>query len=387
VKCLLLFLCLTFQDKTTEDLIDKLRSDDVRVRDEAARALRVLGMRALPDLERSIGDNDKEVAQRIKELLRGIKGEDAFQQIRESLQKAKSVSIQMKTTSKTHIGGALNEESGSITLLMKQENKVYFNARVLGLNSHLVSTLVSNGRRLWVKWPEAEWKEYDTPRDLNLRLSSIVSETGCFSPMYVTFLIFEAARIQEYASPLKILKLTYSESDKESPSVAYTLRDENGTRDMTHWFNPATHALIRVQSGSQNPKVRSSAEVVSQRWQLDAEIPDERFAQPVAGKTEEDFIDQAKKMALALRDNIESYSDDVGTYPTSEQGLEALFEKPKKNPIPKDWKGPYMKGASPLKDPWGNSFVYRFPARQNPRNFEVFSKGPDGIPDTDDDLR
>ena len=68
-------------------------------------------------------------------------------------------------------------------------------------------------------------------------------------------------------------------------------------------------------------------------------------------------------------------------YPTTEQGLKALVEKPEEDPVPKNWKGPYMEKIP--KDAWGNDFIYISDGKQ----FNLISPGPDGEEGTEDDLK
>lgn len=54
---------------------------------------------------------------------------------------------------------------------------------------------------------------------------------------------------------------------------------------------------------------------------------------------------------------LQSYFLDCGRYPTSEQGIKALWEKPTFYPIPEQWDGPYLE-KKPAQDPWGQDFIY-----------------------------
>ena len=74
------------------------------------------------------------------------------------------------------------------------------------------------------------------------------------------------------------------------------------------------------------------------------------------------FVSLAKK--TSARNQIEqfgaalqSYFLDCGCFPTTEQGLAALWEKPILYPIPENWSGPYVE-RKPGKDPWGTDFEY-----------------------------
>ena len=83
-------------------------------------------------------------------------------------------------------------------------------------------------------------------------------------------------------------------------------------------------------------------------------------------------------LSLALK----LYEVDNGRYPSTEQGLAALLEKPTAPPSPRSWKGPYLE-QEPL-DPWRHLYAYRYPGTHPPRDYDLYSLGPDGIEGTDD---
>jgi len=93
-------------------------------------------------------------------------------------------------------------------------------------------------------------------------------------------------------------------------------------------------------------------------------------------------IQSTRVQLKALKAALEEYRIDNGFYPTTEQGLKALVEKPDTPPIPKHWHK-YMDELP--KDGWGNDFVYICPGI-NGHPYELFSKGPDGIEGTKDDI-
>lgn len=67
------------------------------------------------------------------------------------------------------------------------------------------------------------------------------------------------------------------------------------------------------------------------------------------------------------------YQIDVGNYPTQEQGLQSLLKRPADTAI---WRGPYIRKAQHLMDPWKRPFLYRTPGREGP--FDVYTLGADG---------
>ena len=76
---------------------------------------------------------------------------------------------------------------------------------------------------------------------------------------------------------------------------------------------------------------------------------------------------------------LDAYRLDNGRYPTTEQGLDALQTEPSTQPLPSNWRGPYLRKAVPM-DPWGAPFVYLSPGEIYPRNYDLFSLGADGEP-------
>ena len=83
----------------------------------------------------------------------------------------------------------------------------------------------------------------------------------------------------------------------------------------------------------------------------------------------------AKAQAQALEKALDTYRLDVGRYPTTEEGLQALMVAPAS--VAARWSGPYLKRESPL-DPWGRPYVYRAPGANG--EYEVISYGKDGQP-------
>jgi general secretion pathway protein G len=74
----------------------------------------------------------------------------------------------------------------------------------------------------------------------------------------------------------------------------------------------------------------------------------------------------------AFEKALDQYRLDVGRYPSTEQGLQALVVAPADET---KWAGPYLRKGVPL-DPWGRPYVYRSPVERGP--YELFSAGRDG---------
>jgi len=89
----------------------------------------------------------------------------------------------------------------------------------------------------------------------------------------------------------------------------------------------------------------------------------------------------------SLATAVERYHGDVGHYPTTEQGLAALFSRPADLPDPTRWQRAYVTGSQErtTTDPWGSPFRYASPGRDG-RSFDIWSVGPDGVDGTADDV-
>ncbi|MEX1181767.1 MAG: type II secretion system major pseudopilin GspG [Gemmatimonadota bacterium] len=76
---------------------------------------------------------------------------------------------------------------------------------------------------------------------------------------------------------------------------------------------------------------------------------------------------------------LDAYRLDNGRYPTTAQGLESLWQVPTAQPVPSNWRGPYLRKAVPL-DPWSSPYLYASPGELNPRGYDLVSLGADGLP-------
>ena len=86
---------------------------------------------------------------------------------------------------------------------------------------------------------------------------------------------------------------------------------------------------------------------------------------------------------LTLKEELALYQLNAGSLPTTEQGLKALVTRPTVEPIPQHWRACAKEETL---DPWNHSYQYRTPAKKSSDEYDLFSMGPDGLPDTDDDL-
>jgi general secretion pathway protein G len=81
----------------------------------------------------------------------------------------------------------------------------------------------------------------------------------------------------------------------------------------------------------------------------------------------------AKAQIELIGAGLDQFRLDVGAYPNTSQGLDAL----QRNPGAQNWNGPYLKKSVP-KDPWGNAYKYRAPGQNG--EYDLWSEGADGSP-------
>lgn len=91
------------------------------------------------------------------------------------------------------------------------------------------------------------------------------------------------------------------------------------------------------------------------------------------GRGEQAKVDLVTSDIKTIEQQLELYRLDNFTYPSTDQGLNALVTKPSGSPEPKNWKGPYIKGVA--KDPWGNPYLYA----NLDGVIEIISFGADGL--------
>jgi general secretion pathway protein G len=103
-------------------------------------------------------------------------------------------------------------------------------------------------------------------------------------------------------------------------------------------------------------------------------------------------------MLQQVANALDTYRMNIGHYPTEQEGgLDALLKKPafENENMGEKWLGPYLKPGTTLEDPWGHKIHYELNDTTTASDtektgglpYKLFSCGPDGQPDTDDDIK
>jgi general secretion pathway protein G len=103
----------------------------------------------------------------------------------------------------------------------------------------------------------------------------------------------------------------------------------------------------------------------------------------IMGRPEEARRMKARVQIESIETALKLYKLDNGSYPTTEQGLQALVEAPTVGQLPKAWReGGYLEKGRVPKDPWDNEFIYLSPGVNS--DFDLISYGADGEPGGED---
>jgi len=103
----------------------------------------------------------------------------------------------------------------------------------------------------------------------------------------------------------------------------------------------------------------------------------------IMGRPEEARRMKARVQMESIETALKLYKLDNGSYPTTEQGLQALVEAPTVGQLPKAWRdGGYLEKGKVPKDPWENEYIYLSPGVNS--DFDLISYGADGEPGGED---
>jgi general secretion pathway protein G len=100
-------------------------------------------------------------------------------------------------------------------------------------------------------------------------------------------------------------------------------------------------------------------------------------APKIMGRTDDAKIADAKVQIKNFETALKLFKIDNGFYPTTEQGLESLIEKPTSGKVPEKYReGGYLEQKKIPLDPWGNQYIYVSPGIHG--DFDILSYGNDG---------
>jgi general secretion pathway protein G len=102
----------------------------------------------------------------------------------------------------------------------------------------------------------------------------------------------------------------------------------------------------------------------------------------LSGRGEQARVAAAKADIMAnIATGLKLYELDNGNFPTTEEGLGALINKPASTT---NWRGPYLEKEKTPTDPWGREYKYKSPGEHRQADYDLYSLGKDGVESEDD---
>ena len=99
------------------------------------------------------------------------------------------------------------------------------------------------------------------------------------------------------------------------------------------------------------------------------------------GRSEQAKVNAAGSDIHAIELAMDAFEIDNGRFPTNDEGIRALYERPNDA----DSWHQYLKRGMPV-DPWANDYIYVYPGRYNEEGYDLYSLGPDEQEGTEDDV-
>lgn len=326
-------------------------------------------------------------------LLQDKAAEEEFRKFEESLRTATSLTLRYRAEGTVTENKKTFKLTAEGTLHLKGEGKALFRNKAFldGKNEILEGVLVSDGLKGHTSFSDRGPSDLvETPKNLRERLIGTPARVGI-----VGFLVLNKAaeRRKSLRGPLlpdlskagRIADLTLTQ-EGEHRVLKYRFvpssTEDYPEMDITLTLGAGAKPVKRVVSLKGRGDSGSYTETYDE-FVLNGDLADETFATPLEAAKKSVETSQKRLTASTqltkIRTAIAIYEVDTGRYPPD---LGALVKMPDGL---KGWKGPYLAADVP-KDPWGNPYGYRFPGKRRPESYDLFSNGPDGKPDTDDDL-
>ena len=178
--------------------------------------------------------------------------------------------------------------------------------------------------------------------------------------------------VDGFITPQSFVRLLAEKSPWEQPELTFA---REGFTDFDEY------TLLLGTSAPSHPRIRAILRRDGITWRVvrvvfpPGEAPWETNATGLQlGSAKEKIAHQSTERLAGV---LDIYKLDVGTYPTTEQGLLALVERPSGIT---HWNGPYLKGDKVPEDPWGRPFVYHNPSQRPGHEYDLYSLGPNGQP-------
>jgi hypothetical protein len=286
MNALLAAALLLAQDKNTEQLIEKLRSDKIEVRNDAARELRNLGEAVVPRLEKAAQDVDSELAGFAKQIIRDIKdplyaetAEETFNKMDEQLRSAKTLKVKFRFDFTRGDKKPDFESKPAPTLMMKGADRICVepppatDKEKADLEGAVADGKTVNGQKAY---PPKVFRD-DIMTGLTRTGVSLALYFGGSARMDGDKVV--DARVED---GMELSKATLKGQDTLGRIITYTVTfNDREVVDVTLWCDLKTRLprkrIASTRGAGQN--LQHFCEFYED-WVLNADIPDEKFKLP-----------------------------------------------------------------------------------------------------------
>ncbi|AJZ57515.1 type II secretion system protein G [Paraburkholderia fungorum] len=210
---------------------------------------------------------------------------------------------------------------------------------------------------------DANLKDQITMKAKYLAIAALLALAGC-KPTHISFLD-RIYTVEEFDQQPDLRKRVTTECSSNQDALK---NDSNCVNSNASQIKADAEAeKKKAEEQAQAAKALAAAMLVAANPQAARDLSRQDEARRIAAKQDIGTMMQALKL----------YRLDNGMYPTQEQGLRALVEKPTTQPVPNNWKdGGYLERM--VLDPWGNSYQFLNPGVHG--EIDLFSYGADGKP-------
>jgi len=273
---LVLLAVAPVQDDSARDLVERLGSDRIDVRDTSSRRLAELGLAAVPELEKAAQANDLELASRARAILEEVLARQSLLRVEDTLKSAKSLHLRFRYESSSSDSEEIHQGHG--VLKLKDGNRVRMSFSPERSKSEGF-TIVSDGVRLAYENSDALFRK--PPPSLKEDVSTIFVRRGYLETLKMLFSYsLSESDAAVFMTPVRLTSLKRGPDDGEAKSLSYEVVGA-GTQEtrVKLWYHPKSYLMLKRITQNTFPIGRTSSLVeYYENLVLEPDIPEDKAA-------------------------------------------------------------------------------------------------------------